>query len=40
MTMTKDEIDEMLSPLPHDRICSFVLEYSAKFHAKKRIVEV
>lgn len=42
MTMTKDEIDEMLTPWPHDRICSFVREYSMKFHAKKKkgIVDV
>lgn len=39
MTMTKDEIDEMLTPLPHDRICSIVREHSAKFHAKK-IVDI
>ena len=38
--MTKDEIDEMLTPLPHDRICSFVREYFAKSHDKKRIVDV
>ena len=34
MTMTKDEIDEMLTPWPHDRICSIVREYFAKSHAK------
>lgn len=40
MTMTKDEIDKMLTPLPHDRICSIVREYFAKSHDKKRIVDV
>ena len=40
MTMTKDEIDEMLTPWPHDRICSIVREYFAKSHDKKKIVDV
>jgi hypothetical protein len=40
MTMTKDEIDEMLNPWPHDRICSIVREYFAKSHDKKKIVDV
>ena len=39
MTMTKDEIDEMLTPWPHDKICSIVREYFAKSHNKK-IVDV
>ena len=40
MTMTKDEIDEMLTPWPHDRICSIVREYFAKSHDKEKIVDV